>query len=246
MLQFKRNTPYVRGLRSDLELIESLNQPQPKYSQIVVDRNALSKHPLRLIAKMARPARVQVFFQRMGKEADIYISDENGSIFFIRKHYFDEKTVLNSIRHFLENIQLRRNTLTQKEPSNDHKVSYHEIKRGSRGELQATRRNFDTVEEKKDHHNVQAIAQTGTFGDVFYTVYCDNQEFSQLEYGDALFAAIAGYIASLRRSQEQYPCYITDLDLSQLDLQGAQLQTVQFLQHKEKLEKAINQALKIP
>ena len=103
-----------------------------------------------------------------------------------------------------------------------------------------------TVEEKKDHHNVQAIAQTATFGDVFYTVYCDNQEFSQLEYGDALFAAIAGYIASLRRSKEQYPCYITDLDLSQLDLQGAQLQTVQFLQHKEKLEKAINQALKIP
>ena len=58
---------------------------------------------------------------------------------------------------------------------------------------------------------------------------------------------MAGYIASLRRNRERYPCYITDLDLSQLDLQlGEELQTVQYLQHKEKLESAINQALRIP
>ena len=122
---------------------------------------------------------------------------------------------------------------------------YYEITRVGRGDLSAQRKSYQAVDASSDHHSVQAIAQTGTFGDVFYTVYCDNQEFSQLEYGDALFAAVAAYIASLRRNRENYPCYITDLDLSQLDLQGQQLQTVQFLQHKEKLERAINQALKI-
>ena len=244
MLQFKRNTPFVRGLRSNDELIQCLADTQAQYSQIVVDRNALQKHPIGLIAKMGVPGRIQVFFQRNADKADIYIHDEKGSIFFTQKNYFDEKTVLNPIRHFLENIQLRRSTLTEKE-SGQQKVVYYEITRVGRGDLSAQRKSYQAVDASSDHHSVQAIAQTGTFGDVFYTVYCDNQEFSQLEYGDALFAAVAAYIASLRRNRENYPCYITDLDLSQLDLQGQQLQTVQFLQHKEKLERAINQALKI-
>lgn len=244
MLQFKRNTPYVRGLRSNIDLIQCLADTQQQYSPIIVDRNALNKHPIRLIAKMAVPGRIQVFFQRNGDKADIYIHDEKGSIFFTQKNYFDEKTVLNPIRHFLENIQLRRSTLAEKE-AGLQKVAYYEIKRLNRGELNAERRSYKNIDAESDLHSIQAIAQTGTFGDVFYTVYCDNQEFSQLEYGDALFAAVAAYIASLRRNREQYPCYITDLDLSQLDLQGEQLQTVQFLQHKEKLESAINQALKI-
>ena len=125
------------------------------------------------------------------------------------------------------------------------KVAYYELKRNNRGELQSERKPLLEAVDSKQFHHVQAIAQTGTFGDVFYTVYCDDQEFSQLEYGDALFAAVAGHIASLRRKRERYPIYITDLDLSQLDLAGgAPLQTVQFLQHKEKLETAINQALK--
>lgn len=247
MMQFKRNTPYVRGLRSHKELIDALSEPQSQYSPMVVDRNALIRHPIRVVAKMGVHGRIQVFYQRNGEKSDIFIVDEKGSVFFTQKHYFDEKTVLNPIRHFLENIQLRRNTLDKHGKVVSNKVAYYEIKRNNRGDMNTERKSFPPLEAENNHHSVQAIAQTGTFGDVFYTVYCDNNEFSQLEYGDALFAAVAGYIASLRRKREQYPCYITDLDLSQLDLQnGEELQTVQYLQHKEKLESAINQALRIP
>ncbi|RLP55077.1 MAG: class I adenylate cyclase [Ketobacter sp.] len=246
MLQFRRNTPYVRGMRNYKDLIEALGESQPQYSQIVVDRNALVKHPLRMVAKMGAPGRIQAFYQSNGDQADIFIHDELGSIFFTQKNYFDEKTVLNPIRHFLENIQLRRSTLDRKDDIPSQKVAYYYISRNRRGDMQTRRKEFKALEHDEEHHSIQAIAQTGTFGDVFYTIYCDNQEFSQLEYGDALFAAVAGYIASLRRNREQYPCYITDLDLSQLDLpQGEQLQTVQFLQHKEKLESAINSALRL-
>ncbi|MAR93226.1 MAG: adenylate cyclase [Pseudomonadales bacterium] len=247
ILQFKRNTPYVRGLRSHRELIDCLSETQASYSPLVVDRNALARHPLRVVARMGVPGRIQVFYQRHGDTVDIFIHDEKGSIFFTQKHYHDEKTVLNPIRHFLENIQLRRSTLDQADDTTPGKVAYHEISRLRGGEMQTDRRTFPPVELEDNHHSIQAIAQTGTFGDVFYTMYCDNREFSQLEYGDALYAAVAGYIASLRRRRERYPCYITDLDLSQLDLQGAEeLQTVQYLQHKERLETAINQALRIP
>ncbi|NPU91617.1 MAG: class I adenylate cyclase [Gammaproteobacteria bacterium] len=250
LLQFKRNVPVVRGLRSRRELLDVLSEPQQTYSPIVLDRNALDKHPLRVISKLASPDRVQVFYLRNNDSSEIYIHDEHGSLFCTQKNNVDEETLLNPIRLFLQNIQHRRTTVNQLDgyatpQPQQQKVAYYELKRNNRGELQSERKPLLEAVDSKQFHHVQAIAQTGTFGDVFYTVYCDDQEFSQLEYGDALFAAVAGHIASLRRKRERYPIYITDLDLSQLDLAGgAPLQTVQFLQHKEKLETAINQALK--
>lgn len=249
LLQFRRNVPFVRGLRSHKELLDVLGEPQAQYSALVLDRNALDKHPLRVIARLATPGKVQVFYQRHQDSSEIFIIDEHGSLFYTQKNNVDEDTLLNPIRLFLQNIQYRRTTVDRPDgyplPQQQQKVAYHEIRRNNRGELQSERKPLLELVDSKQVHHVQAIAQTGTFGDVFYTVYCDDQEFSQLEYGDALFAAVAGHVASLRRKRERYPIYITDLDLSQLDLSGnAPLQTVQFLQHKEKLESAINQALR--
>lgn len=246
LLQFRRNTPFVRALRSHKELLDVLSEPQPLYSPIVLDRNALDKHPLRVISKLAQPGRVQVFFQRNTDSTDIYVHDEKGSLFHTQKQHIDEDTLLNPVRLFLQNIQYRRAAQQQQSAPIQQTIAYYEIRRNNRGELSSERKPGLEATEDRPYHQVQAIAQAGTFGDVNYTVYCDDREFSQLEYGEALFAAVAGYIASLRRKRERYPIYITDLDLSLLDLSGStNLQTVQFLQHKEKLESAINQALKL-
>jgi adenylate cyclase class 1 len=246
LLQFRRNTPFVRGMRSYKELMDALAEPQAIYSHIVLDRNALEKHPLRMIAKLGTPGRIQVFYLRHLDFTDIFVHDENGSLFHTYKQHTDEETLLNPIRLFLQNIQYRRAAVNRQDTMAQQKIAYYEIKRNNRGELSTERKPALETTDAKLYHQVQAIAQAGTFGDVNYTVYCDDREFSQLEYGEALFAAVAGYIASLRRKKERYPIYITDLDLSQLDLSGtANLQTVQYLQHKEKLETAINQALKL-
>lgn len=245
LLQFRRNTPFVRGMRSHKELMDALAEAQTGYSRIVLDRNALEKHPLRVITKLGAPGRVQVFYLRQDNSTDIYVQDENGSLFYTNKQHADEETLLNPVRLFLQNIQYRRAALNRQDMLAQQKIAYYEIKAGSRGEFSTERKPALETVEAKAWHQVQAIAQAGTFGGVNYTVYCDDREFSQLEYGEALFAAVAGHIASLRRHKENYPIYITDLDLSQLALAGtANLQTVQYLQHKEKLETAINQALK--
>lgn len=74
------------------------------------------------------------------------------------------------------------------------------------------------------------------------TIFCDQSEFSQLEYGDQLYAAAARHILGRRRSLEVYPCYITDLDLSVLDQTG-NLHTVQYLRYRQQLEDTLNAAL---
>ena len=77
-----------------------------------------------------------------------------------------------------------------------------------------------------------------------YTVYCNQSEFSELEYGDHIFKAVAKHVLSLRQKREKYPIYITDLDLS--DAAGStntKMQTNQYLQYKLVLETQLNKAL---
>lgn len=85
----------------------------------------------------------------------------------------------------------------------------------------------------------QAIVQSGIGDEVHITLYCDQQEYSQLEYGDQLYAVVARQILGQRRSAGRYRCYITDLDLSELlaDEQGS---TCLHLRYKRELEQALN------
>jgi len=91
-------------------------------------------------------------------------------------------------------------------------------------------------------YEVQAIVEAGDNGRSQVTLYCNQQEFSGLEYGNDLFAAVARTIVARRRDGERYPCYITDIDLSGLHGNGRS-QTVQYLRYKSRLEAALNAAM---
>src|SRR5690606_17485403 len=104
------------------------------------------------------------------------------------------------------------------------------------------RRNPPGLEVSDPLHDVQAIVEPGGQNRPQVTLYCNHQEFSSLEHGSGLFAAVARYILAQRRLGERYPCYITDLDLSALH-GGGRSQTVQYLRYKARLEAALNQAM---
>ena len=79
-------------------------------------------------------------------------------------------------------------------------------------------------------------------GQVQVTLYCNQREFSELEYGDHLFSVVAQEIVEQRRETERYRCYITDLDLSGL-LGDGQGSSNLYLRYKADLERALNEAL---
>lgn len=92
------------------------------------------------------------------------------------------------------------------------------------------------------YYEVQAIIQAGVGGAAHVTLYCDQQEFSELEHGPQLYAVVARQIIGQRRGAGKYRCYITDLDLSELldDRLGA---TQVYLSYKRVLEQALNEGL---
>ena len=80
-------------------------------------------------------------------------------------------------------------------------------------------------------------------GNIQFSIYCGQQEFDAEELGDDLCAAVAHSILSRRQSDERYPCYITDLDLSRCVTASGAIQTITYLRHKYRLEQQLNSAL---
>ncbi len=90
---------------------------------------------------------------------------------------------------------------------------------------------------------VRVYAEEVAGGPPSYTLVCNDREFSSLELGDQVFAEAARYIRGLRRSGEEYPFYVSDIDVpaSVLGLTSSNLlHTACLLAYKRKLEQRLN------
>jgi len=90
------------------------------------------------------------------------------------------------------------------------------------------------------------LVEPNASGGISFTIYCDGEEFSELDWGEQVYTQVALCILQFRRQGLRYPCYITDLDLSQCrDLLAPQqgLQLSHYWQVKWDLEQKLNLAL---
>jgi len=79
-----------------------------------------------------------------------------------------------------------------------------------------------------------------------YDFYCDDQEFSAQSFDDQLYLVVAQFILSRRSKGENYPIYITDLDLSLVSSTvspHSPLQIKHYLEIKTQLEEKLNAAI---
>ena len=248
VIQFFNQQPRFTGFESLPLLLTHLEQAQPSYAPVMVDNYALLDQPkLRLVFDKSRSGTIQVFFHVRHDEADLYIVDEYGSLFSYSTPYHSHQSLLIPLYRFFTSILERRQMHQSMDVfSTDLELEFCELKMGKSP--------MEYTIDKKDLSpeaialfvDVQAIGNYDGQGELQFDIYCDQQEFSVLEYGDRLVPAVAHYIHSKRKSGALYPCYLTDLGLpqgvDQYDYQ-ASLQTVQYLQYKKALEERLNQAL---
>lgn len=262
VIQFEDNQPTIEQLGSYRKLLNHLSKTQKSYSPIIFDRYCLENSVLAAVCKAGQANQIQVFYHRRDNQADIFVLDELGSLFTVTVPFFDEHSLLSPLDQFIQSTILRRSSessdrLLDQAASDDkagfdltyfdHRyfdIEYYEVNQTSVG-TQVARRNLVSEIAGGNFFNVQAIGDKDFDGKTLYTIYCDQQEFSELELGEAVYNQVAQYILSRRSSQLRYPCYITDLDLSRCNNgeSGKPQQTVFFLQQKYKLEKALNRAL---
>ncbi|WP_095093213.1 class I adenylate cyclase [Pseudomonas sp. Irchel 3A5] len=226
-------------------LFEYLGEELPCYSPLHLDPHALSDHDLALILPHGQPECVQVFYRVNENEADLYALDEHNALWHQRLAYHDELSLLQPLQRFFQALVYRRSAML---PVGDTAAStfletlYYQIMPSGAGRARRIEPRSAPTATSKSFYDVQAIVEEASPGQVSVTLYCDNNEFSELEHGDQLFSVVARQILERRTEPERYRCYITDLDLSGL-LDDARGQTILYLRYKAQLEKSLNDAM---
>lgn len=248
LLQFIQQQPQIHRFKSYQKLLEKLGQAQLEFSPIIIDRQCLRDKPLRLICNTIKRDGIYVFYQLENNKASITLVDEKGSLFNTTTEFHNQQTLLRPLVNFIC-AALRRLQLDGDHAGNlaeQETIHLYELT-GNIKQQQGTAEARHLSSEISQLHfiNIKAIAEVDQ-QQLRFTIFCDEQEFSTLAYGDDLFKAVASYIVRRRQRNERYPCYITDLDLSlcrDTIAQQTGLQLGHYLQLKAELEQKLNQAL---
>lgn len=234
------------SLPNQQALVEYLSEELASYSPLQLDPMALEDHDLAALLPMGLPECVQVFYRINEGSAELYVLDEFNALWQQRLPFHDEQSLLAPLQRFLQSIIYRRDALSPldpQQPSGALQVLYYQLLPSAGGRARRVEpRPAPQTPANKPFYDVQAIIGKGSPGQVGITLYCNQREFSELEFGDQLFAVVAQEIVGQRRETERYRCYITDLDLSGL-LGDVQSPSNLYLRYKAELEQALNQAL---
>lgn len=232
-------------LASHAQLLDYLSEERGEYSPVQLDDNALQEYDLPWVLAHGQPGNIQVFYRLFEGWAELHVLDEFNALWVQRLPLQDEHHLLLPLQRFLRSVIIRREALLPLDSLQQAalEVHYYQLLPTGAGKVRSLEpRPVPTDGRAQNGYEVQAIIQAGVGDEVHITLYCDQQEFSQLEHGEQLYAVVARQILGQRRSAGAYRCYITDLDLSELlaDEQGS---TCLYLRYKRELEQALNDGL---
>lgn len=249
VIYLEEDTLRHQSILSYGELLRYLGKGRQGYGPVVVDRYALQETLLPLIFKHNRPGVVQLFYRENGAAADVYVLDENGSLFHQETEFFDGELLLGHFRRFFDSVLQRQYYQLAGlggEPSSEVEVEYHQVSRDRQGQYHVVAREAHTAFERRGYLNVQVIAAQDDENRPSFTIYCQEMEFTSMEYGSDLFKAVASYVIKHRHGGQRYPIFITDLDLPSTmfeDYAGSRAPTADFLNYKKSIETRLNEAL---
>ena len=225
-----------------------LEQPNTHFTRSVVDEHALDDSPVGTVLAANVPGKVQFFYKLTQRVADIYVVDETGALFCDRLDNAIEQTVVSHFAQFFSSVEFRqgaagseaKNSVTHS-TENRPAIEYNRLsERGKRRYL--TERVSEIHEPAGKCFALQVIGERVGV-ETCFTVYCNGREFSTREFGTSLFEVVSQHVLVMRESEEDYPIYVTDIDLSaladrQLHEQG--LTTIHYLQYKKRIEHWLN------
>ncbi|WP_028695611.1 class I adenylate cyclase [Pseudomonas cremoricolorata] len=226
-------------------LLDYMAQERRDYSPLHLDANALQEDDLGLLLREGQANCVQVFYRPTAGWADVYVLDEHNALWQEGLPYQDEEHLLLPLHRFLCSIAARRSAhlALDNQPQGTLDIRYYQLQsEGAGNARQCQPRPTPAAKNGQPGYEVQAIVQASDHGHPHVTLYCDQQEYSELDHGEHLYAVVARQILEQRRSAGAYRCYITDLDLSgSLDQERGSL--LAYLRHRQALEHALNAGL---
>lgn len=227
-------------------LIKKLSSPLKQASPLVIDAYALRQTPLAIIYQTYSPQAVQIFYYLQPQQLQVYLLDNKGALMQHSINYSASNQFLRHVYLFLQNL-LNKLHFDTGNPDKIPQILCHELLR--KPGLSSSNLNDWYLESRKIEADlgravpfrIKAIVEYDQENREQYLIYSNQQEFSSYILGDRIFEQVASFIRSQRKSQDFYPCYITDLDIS-FNTPGEGLELIEFWKMKINLEDKINLA----
>ena len=230
-----------------LSLFKSLGEPSASFRQVAFDPNCADTLPLAAIYAHNKPERIQLFAYQRAAKLDIYVLDENGDLYVERQIGQDLRTTFDHFSRFFAGI----GAISAQNPGVDSVASLPvewfqitgHVAQGWRAQVM----NISAMRGMA-YASLRVFADLNLNGHAEFTCYCDEQEFSSREHGAQLFTAMAEHVLATRSSQEGYPVYITQLELSEgyaVQRGGFARRTVRLLEFKKRIEYHLTKALRL-
>jgi len=245
MLESEAGSFRYTRLENYAALIDYLGEPQIAPSHIKVDRKALLNTPLPAILKRNRRGLIQMFYLPQGRQADVFVLDQNGTLFHQNIDYFEDASLVNQYSRFFDSILSRQNYLFHDDSAALLLDGLEIFKLTKVRKKYSFERQSPQQAAGQYYFNVQVIGDLVDQGAAF-TIYCEEAEFSTLDHGKNLFREVAHYVLDKRGSGLKYPIYITDVDLSPSLLgnpRSGGVQAIDYLQYKKRIEEKLNREL---
>ncbi|MET0050111.1 MAG: class I adenylate cyclase [Candidatus Thiodiazotropha sp.] len=227
-----------RSLDGFESLQEELMQPQQVFRALEFDPEILASSPYPVLFAANKPDLLQVFYQVQGQQADLYILDEQGSLFEQTLRTDSPRFLMLQQRRFLNSLQQLRNLVSDQPGDLLAEAQFYELSREIKGEWKILTRQIPLA-EREDYLDVTLVTDSAEMDARVLSLICGEREFSALEYSDELYTAAAMYIHGLRNGTTRYPIYLTSVRLGGLQISHG-LYTVNLLNLKKRVEDRLN------
>lgn len=228
--RFQNNALGYFILENNSQLLQELSRPQSEFSPVIFDDYVLEQSFIPFLYSYNLADTLQIFCHATSKQVAIYIIDEKGSL-FVRQHSgANLKQILVHYSVFIKTLQLQTRlpeTLI---------IKCYEIQKNSAGVISC---HAITVKEDSTVLDLRVrIALDRTGGQA---IYCNEHKFAISN--EASYQAVKKHILNFRKSREEYPFHITEIDVP-CELLGIQhfiqSQSLHYLIYKQKVEEKLN------
>lgn len=193
-------------------LMRELSKPLAAAVERHFDEQAFDDSPLALIYRQRRQGAVQVFFRVELDRVDVWVLDEVDALVVAQQAFSDWSSLIQHWALFLRRIGERLDTLLGCAHA---PAEFYELPT-SRGDSEAGLRRLPVPAESASTSYFGVSASIELHDEIITdaVLICGEQEFSELESGEAFFRAAAKAIFQQRARHERYPIYIDDLVIS--------------------------------
>ncbi|WP_347986325.1 class I adenylate cyclase [Methylomonas sp. AM2-LC] len=231
VFQYVENLLNYTCLHNQAELLKELGRAQTEFSLPVFDAWVLEQTCIPALYKQIQPGSLQLFYAVGSESVSVYIIDEKAALFIAQHTKAHPQQVLKQYALFLGTLALQAKMPAIAE------IKCFEIQKQANRTL-----NLQAVNFKLDQSALTmrvGIRYSATTNS--YVLYCNEDTFA---FEDAQsFKAVKQQIFSFRQSRDDFPIYLTDIDVPPrvLGVDAAEkLQTVHYLRYKQKLEERLN------